>query len=119
MSDPACRYSRCTVCNSAGSRRAASAVHKGRGEIYVVDAGSPPGPESLGESKVSLADMVIDLDPREEWEQIYFEGWRHMRDFYWDKGMGGVDWKALRDQYLGSYPQGVHVSLVARQCGSE
>lgn len=27
--------------------------------------------------------------------------------------------KALRDQYLGSYPKGVHVSLVARQCGSE
>ena len=32
---------------------------------------------------------MVELDPREEWEQIYFEAWRHMRDFYWDAGMGG------------------------------
>lgn len=74
------------------------AVMKQRGEIYVVDAGAPPGGE-LGKGKVSLAGAVVELDPREEWAQIYYEGWRHMRDFYWDAGMGGVDWKAVRDRY--------------------
>jgi tricorn protease len=79
------------------------AVMKDRGEIYVVDAGSAPS--DLGKAKVSLSDVVIELDPREEWEQIYYEGWRHMRDFYWDPGMGGLDWKAIRDRYAVLLPR--------------
>jgi tricorn protease len=80
------------------------AVMKGRGEIYVVPVAAPPGPE-LAKSKVSLDGVVIELDPREEWEQIYYEAWRHMRDFYWDPGMGGVDWKAVRDRYATLLPR--------------
>jgi tricorn protease len=80
------------------------AVMKERGQIFVVDVGSPPG-EDLGESKVKLDGLVVELDPREEWEQIYYEGWRHMRDFYWDEGLGGLDWKAIRDQYATLLPR--------------
>jgi len=80
------------------------AVMKQRGQIYVVGAGAPPG-EDLGESKVKLDGVVVELDPREEWEQMYHEGWRHMRDFYWDEGLGGVDWEAIRDQYASLLPR--------------
>jgi len=80
------------------------AVMKQRGQIFVVGAGAPPG-DDLGESKVKLDGAVVELDPREEWEQIYYEGWRHMRDFYWDEGLGGVDWKAIRDQYASLLPR--------------
>jgi tricorn protease len=80
------------------------AVMKRRGEIYVVGTGAPPG-EDLGESKVSLDGVVIELDPIEEWTQIYNEGWRHMRDFYWDSGMGGLDWEEIRDQYATLLPR--------------
>ncbi len=80
------------------------AVMKKRGEIYVVGTAAPPGPE-LAKSKVSLDGVVIDLDPREEWAQIYYEGWRLMRDFYWDPGMGHVDWKAVRDRYATLLPR--------------
>jgi tricorn protease len=48
---------------------------------------------------------VIELDPLAEWSQIYHEAWRHMRDFYWDPGMGGVDWKAMRDRYAALLPR--------------
>jgi tricorn protease len=74
------------------------ALMKRRGELYVVDAANPPGAD-LSKSKVSLDDVVIELDPREEWAQIYYEGWRHMREFYWDPGLGGVDWTGVRDHY--------------------
>jgi tricorn protease len=69
-----------------------------------VDAEEPPG-DALEKGKVSLADVVIELDPREEWRQIYYEGWRHMRDFHWDPGMSGLDWKAVRDRYAALLPR--------------
>lgn len=80
------------------------AVDKGRGEIYIVDAGTPPG-DDLSESKVSLDQMVIELNPGEEWRQMYFEGWRWMRDYFWDANMHGVDWNAIRDQYATLLPR--------------
>jgi tricorn protease len=79
------------------------AVMKGRGEVYVVDAGSPPG-DDLSDAQVSMDGVVVELDPREEWQNIYYEGWRFMRDFYWDDSMHGIDWKAVRDQYAELLP---------------
>jgi tricorn protease len=80
------------------------AIMKRRGEFYVVGTGAPPG-DDLSESKVALDGIVIELDPVEEWTQIFHEGWRHMRDFYWDAGMGGMDWNAVRDQYAALLPR--------------
>ena len=39
------------------------------------------------------------LDRHAEWNQIYFECWRQMRDFFFSPTMNGVDWKAMRDKY--------------------
>ncbi len=74
------------------------AVMKQRGQIFVVDAGSPPG-EGLAKGKVKLDDAVVELAPRAEWRQIYWEAWRQMRAFYWDPQLGGLDWPALGEQY--------------------
>jgi tricorn protease len=79
-------------------------VSKGKGKLYVVDAGSPPG-DDLSDAEVSLDGVVIELDPREEWEQIYYEAWRQLRDFYWDAGLHGLDWPAVRDQYATMLPR--------------
>jgi tricorn protease len=79
------------------------AVRKGPGEIFVVGAAAPPG--DLSESRVSLDGVVVEIDPHEEWAQIYYEGWRHMRDFYWDPELGGIDWVDLRDQYAALLPR--------------
>jgi tricorn protease len=79
-------------------------VRKGRDEFYLLDAGSPPG-DDLSDARVKLDDLVIELDPREEWRQIFFEGWRSMRDFYWAPEMAGLDWAAIRDQYATLLPR--------------
>jgi tricorn protease len=79
------------------------AFMKEKGEIYVVDA--EEAPEELDESKVELKWIVVELDPREEWEQMFHEAWRHQRDFYWDAGMAGVDWPAERDRYATLLPR--------------
>lgn len=74
-----------------------------RGALYVTDA--LPEPADLADAAVDLSGVVVELDPREEWKQIYFETWRQMRDFYWDEGMAGVDWQAVRDRYATLLPR--------------
>jgi tricorn protease len=76
-----------------------------KSDVFVVDAGKPPSPEELGEQKVPLSNMVVELSPQDEWRQIYDETWRMMRDFYWDANMGGVDWRAQRDKYRTLLPR--------------
>jgi len=74
-------------------------------DVFVVEAGKPPGPEELAEAKVPLSNMVVELAPQDEWKQIFDETWRMMRDFYWDANMGGVDWRAQRDRYRTLLPR--------------
>jgi len=54
------------------------------------------------EHKIEGLDMQ--LDRHAEWNQIYFECWRHMRDFFYSPRMNGVDWKAMRDKYAALVP---------------
>jgi tricorn protease len=51
--------------------------------------------------------MVMKVDPAVEFRQIYTDAWRIMRDWFYDPGMHGVDWKAMHDKYL---PLVSHVS---------
>jgi tricorn protease len=78
-------------------------VWKGKGEFYVFDAGGKPA--DLSKARVALKNVVIDLDPREEWAQIFYEGWRKEREFFWDAGLGGLDWKGIRDRYATLLPR--------------
>jgi tricorn protease len=80
------------------------AVMKRRGQVFVVDAAAPPG-EALAEGKVDLGDAVVELDPRAEWAQVYWEAWRQMRAFYWDPGLGGLDWPAIGERYATLLPR--------------
>jgi len=54
------------------------------------------------EHKIEGLDMQ--LDRHAEWTQIYFECWRHMRDFFYSPTLNGVDWKAVRDKYAALVP---------------
>ncbi len=48
---------------------------------------------------LNLSDMKVTLDRHAEWQQIFSESWRQMRDFYWAPNMGGLDWNAVRKMY--------------------
>ena len=54
------------------------------------------------EMKIEGLDMQ--LDRHAEWNQIYFEAWRQMRDFFFSPTMNGIDWKAMRDKYAALLP---------------
>jgi tricorn protease len=48
---------------------------------------------------LDLSGMEVKLDRHQEWKQIYRECWRQMRDFFYDSGLHGVDWKAVKEKY--------------------
>jgi len=56
-------------------------------------------PKQKMEDQVSTKGMLVQIDPRAEWRQIFNEAWRIERDFFYDPNMHGVDWPAIRDQY--------------------
>src|SRR5262249_37857931 len=67
-----------------------------QGKFGIVDL--PKGPVSIAKP-LNLSDLQVRLDRKAEWEQIFNECWRQMRDFFYDPHMHGVDWKAMRQRY--------------------
>ena len=67
----------------------------GENRMAIVDAKADQKLEDF----VSTSGMTVQLDPREEWRQIFNEAWRIQRDFFYDPNMHGVDWEAVRRQY--------------------
>jgi tricorn protease len=67
-------------------------------DLFVTDA-SAGEKADLSEKKVDLAQWRVLLDPREELRQMYAEAWRLERDYFWDRGMSGLDWNAIRTKY--------------------
>jgi tricorn protease len=61
------------------------------------------------ESKLALDAMEVKVEPRAEWRQMFDDAWRLMRDWFYDAGLHGVDWPAMRERY------GVLVPHVARR----
>ena len=69
-----------------------------RDSMFIIDAGAS-APASLDKAKIDLSAWAFSLTPREEWRQMFRESWRLMRDYFYDRGMHGVDWKAMLVRY--------------------
>jgi tricorn protease len=52
-----------------------------------------------GKGQLNLEAAQILIDPRAEWSQMFGEIWRINRDFFYDPGMHGVDWNAMKTKY--------------------
>ena len=48
---------------------------------------------------LDLSDMKIWVDLRAEWDQIFTEAWRQMRDFLYAPNMHGLNWESIHDKY--------------------
>lgn len=56
-------------------------------------------PKQKIEEPLKTAAMEMDVDPRQEWAQMFDEVWRSYRDLFYDPNLHGLDWPALRKQY--------------------
>ncbi|HSQ34596.1 MAG TPA: PDZ domain-containing protein, partial [Candidatus Binatia bacterium] len=55
--------------------------------------------QRAGDGALDLAAMTVKLDPRREWEQIFNDGWRIFRDWFYQKNLHGVDWLKMKQKY--------------------
>lgn len=51
------------------------------------------------EKALKLDRLEMTVDPKAEWRQIFADVWRFNRDFFYDPGLHGLDWPALRQRY--------------------
>ena len=49
--------------------------------------------------KLKLDGLEMKIDPAKEWAQIYNDGWRIFRDYFYVNNLHGVDWKAVKENY--------------------
>lgn len=72
---------------------------KTNGNVYVFD-GSITGGITAAAAQVKLANWSFSIDPREEWKQMFVDAWRMERDYFYDRGLHGVDWQKELDRHL-------------------
>ncbi len=69
-------------------------------EVFVFDVGkAAPLPAEQGKFAVNMRDWMIELDPRQEWQQMFTDAWRMHRDFFYDANMQGADWATARQRF--------------------
>jgi tricorn protease len=66
------------------------------GNFGITNAGEKPDPTK---GVLRTADIQVKIDPAAEWPEIFDEAWRVNRDYFYDPGMHGVDWAAMKKKY--------------------
>ena len=63
---------------------------------FVIDA--KPAKAEL-DKPVDLSAIALSITPRAEWSEMMVDAWRLLRDYFYDRGMHGADWPAVRAKY--------------------
>jgi tricorn protease len=74
-----------------------------KGQTFGISAtGKKPEP---GKGILNTGSLTVKIDPLAEWPQIFDEAWRVNRDYFYDPGMHGVDWVAMKAKYSVFLPE--------------
>jgi tricorn protease len=73
--------------------------------LFLVDADRTAPQAGQGRLNVSLR---MYLEPKEEFKQIFEEGWRNQRDYLYVPNMHGADWPKMKEMYGQLLPYAMH-----------
>jgi tricorn protease len=88
-----------------GGRGAAAAAGPPVPSLFIVDADRTPPQPGAGRLNVSLR---MYLEPKEEFKQIFNEGWRNQRDYLYVPNLHGTDWAKDKQMYGELLPYVMH-----------
>jgi tricorn protease len=89
------------------SRDGSKLLYKAEGDsgpIGIIDAKPPDSPHKMGDGALKLDGMRVEVDPPQEWREIFNEVWRQERDYFFEASMNGVDWPKIKDKYAQLLP---------------
>jgi len=87
-----------------GSKLLYEAEGGANGHTYGIIDAKPDGEKKAGDGALNLSGMRAELDPPQEWKQMFEEVWRQERDYFYEASMNGVDWPKVRDKYAALLP---------------
>ena len=73
--------------------------------LFLVDTERPPTQPNQGRLNVTLR---MYLEPKEEFKQIFNEGWRTQRDYLYVPNMHGTNWPRMKELYGQMLPYVMH-----------
>lgn len=100
-----------------GGRGGAAAA--GGPAVFVVDADRAVPQAGAGRLNITLR---ANIDPKAEFKQIFYEGWRNQRDYLYVPNMHGSDWPKMRTMYEQLLPFVMHradLNYLLDQMGAE
>ena len=71
-------------------------LYANSGKWFTSGAGEKGEP---GKGMLNVESIEIKIEPKEEWPQIFDEAWRVNRDYFYDPGMHGTNWLAIKKKY--------------------
>ncbi len=74
----------------------AKVLYQARSQFGVVGLGAD---QKAGDGALDLSQLVLRIEPRREWAQIFRDGWRIFRDWFYQKNLHGVDWDKAYEKY--------------------
>ncbi|WP_350284333.1 PDZ domain-containing protein [uncultured Croceitalea sp.] len=69
-------------------------LYQSKGSWFVSDIG-----KKSEDAPLNLNGISVKINPKDEWKNIFNEAWRVNRDYFYDPGMHGVDWNAMKTKY--------------------
>lgn len=78
--------------------------------------------QKAGASKISLDNLIMKIDPRKEWDQIYVDAFRIFRDYFYVGNLHGVDWNGIQKKYcemLSDVPSRFDLDYILNEIVSE
>jgi tricorn protease len=55
--------------------------------------------QKIGNGLISLKDITMKINPVKEWNEMFKDGWRLYRDWFYVKNMHAVNWTAMYEKY--------------------
>ena len=87
-----------------GSKVLYETAGEGEHSYGIIDAKPGDQPKKTSDGKLNLSGMRAEIDPPQEWAEMFNEVWRQERDYFFEPAMNGVDWQAQKDKYAQLLP---------------
>ncbi len=72
-------------------------------KLAVIDANGQKA--DIDKAKVELDNWVFAVNPQQDWNQMFNDAWRMMRDYFYDRDLHKVNWQAIKEQYQTLLPR--------------